>query len=82
MYPKEESVRIGAEMMMYNWNGIFSAPRIILLKIKGIPGVSLNTRLQTKKLDMFASSGIDIGFLRNEDMNLLITLIPNILATQ
>lgn len=82
MYPKEESVRIGAEMIIYNWNGIFSAPRIILLKIKGIPGVSLNTRLQTKKLDMFASSGIDIGFLRNKDMNLLITLIPNILATQ
>ena len=82
MYPKEESVRIGAEMIIYNWNGIFSAPRIILLKIKGIPGVSLNIRLQTKKLDIFASSGIDIGFLRNMDMNLLITFIPNILATQ
>lgn len=82
MYPKDESVRIGAEMMMYNWKGIFKAPRIILLKINGIPGVSLNTRLQAKKLDIFASSGIDIGFLRNKDMNLLITLIPNILATQ
>ena len=82
MYPKEESVRIGAEMMMYNWKGIFRAPRIILLKINGIPGVSLNTRLQAKKVDIFASSGIDIGFLRNKDMNLLITFIPNILATQ
>ena len=39
-------------------------------------------RLQAKKLDIFASSGIDIGFLRNKDMNLLITFIPNILATQ
>ena len=82
MYPKEESPRIGTEIIMYDGKGIFSAPKIALVKIKGIPGVSLRIKLQTKKLILWPFSGIKIGFLRIKPINLLMTFIPNILAIQ